>query len=467
MDNQQRLTGMGRLATSLVTVLALSAVASALDARAADWRAGAATVDITPQQSMWMSGYASRTAPSEGTLHPLWAKALVLEDGEGGRAVLVTLDLVGIGRELSVEICQRLTSDYELSRDQIALCCSHTHTGPVVGRNLGTMYFIDDAQWRLIDDYAARLADNVVDVVGRAIAALEPARVSWGGDTATFAVNRRNNKEADVETLRAEGRLVGPSDHDVPVLAVHDEQGRLKAIAFGYACHATTLSIMRWTGDYAGFAQVALEQRYPDAVALFWAGCGADQNPLPRRTVALAQQYGLQLADAVDRALRGTMQPIDGELSTTYREVALPLDTLPTRADLEQQAQSENRYEASRAAHLLAKLDGGTPLSPTYPYPVETWQLGSGPTWIVLGGEVVVDFALRLKSELDDDQSARGDVWVAGYANDVMAYIPSRRVLGEGGYEGGGAMVYYGLPTVWAPTVERVIVDAVHKQLGK
>jgi hypothetical protein len=224
---------------------------------------------------------------------------------------------------------------------------------------------------------------------------------------------------------------------------------------------------MRWTGDYAGFTQIALEERYPGAVAMFWAGCGADQNPLPRRTVARAQHYGLQLADAVDRALEGEMKPIEGALTTKYREVGLPFDTLPTREELEQQAKSQNRYEAARAEHLLKQIDGGTPLSQTYPYPVETWQLGSGPRWIMLGGEVVVDFSLRFKSELRGEDAMGGDVWVAGYSNDVMAYIPSRRVLTEGGYEGGGAMVYYGRPTVWAPTVEQVIVDEVRGQLGE
>jgi hypothetical protein len=93
---------------------------------------------------------------------------------------------------------------------------------------------------------------------------------------------------------------------------------------------------------------------------------------------------------------------------------------------------------------------------------VQAWQLGDGPTLAALGGEVVVDYALRLKNELGPDRT-----WVMGYANDVMAYIPSLRVLKEGGYEGGGAMVYYGLPTVWHPRVEEMIVAAVHEQVKK
>jgi len=81
--------------------------------------------------------------------------------------------------------------------------------------------------------------------------------------------------------------------------------------------------------------------------------------------------------------------------------------------------------------------------------------------WVFLGGEVVVDYALRLKRELSPHTT-----WVAGYANDVMAYIPSRRVLLEGGYEGGGAMVYYGLPSAWTVEVEKQIVARVRSQVG-
>ncbi len=231
------------------------------------------------------------------------------------------------------------------------------------------------------------------------------------------------------------------------------------AVAFGYACHATVLSFYQWSGDYPGFAQKYLEEQHPGATALFFAGCGADQNPLPRREVSLADQYGRQLAAAVDDVLSGVMHPVSGELQMKYAEIALPLATLPTPADLKNQAKSNNKYEAARAKMLLVQIDAGRPLSPTYPYPVQSWRLGPELLWITLGGEVVVDYSLRLKQELGRERT-----WVAGYTNDVMAYIPSRRVLTEGGYEGGGAMVYYGLPTVWSPDVEEAIVREVHKQ---
>jgi neutral/alkaline ceramidase-like enzyme len=428
----------------------------------ASWQVGVARINITPEQLMWMSGYASRTKPAEGKVHDLWAKALAIQDAKGQRVVLITMDLVGIPRELSVSVCEELKVKHRLPREAILLNVSHTHTGPVVRSNLTVMYDLDETQRRYVAEYGVQLQQKLVAVAGEALRNLAPAQLAWGNGHATFAVNRRNNKEADVPKLRELGQLRGPVDHDVPVLSVRDAGGKLRAIVCGYACHATVLSFQQWSGDYPGFAQLALEKAHPDCTALFWAGCGADQNPLPRRSVALAEAYGKQLADSVEAVLRSPMQPITGSLAAAYREIDLPFADLPSRDKLLEDSMAKDRYVAARAKLLLGQIEKQGSLRGTYPYPVQTWRLGDGPTWLALGGEVVVDYALRLKKELGP-----GSVWVAGYSNDVMAYIPSLRVLKEGGYEGGGAMVYYGLPTVWSPRVEELIVAAAKEQAAR
>jgi hypothetical protein len=310
-----------------------------------------------------------------------------------------------------------------------------------------------------VDEYTKSLQSKIVALVGEALSGLKPARVEWGNGRATFAVNRRNNKETDVPKLREHGLLKGPVDHDVPVLAVRDPDGCVKAVAFGYACHATVLPFYQWCGDYPGFAQLAVEKAHPEAVAFFWAGCGGDQNPLPRRSVALADEYGKKLADAVESVLSAPMTPLDSRFAAAYTEIPLAFGDLPSRDQLVRDTMAKDKYVAERARLLLKRLEKEGSLSGTYPYPVQTWRFGDSITWIALGGEVVVDYSLRLKDEL-----GRGKTWVAGYSNDVMAYIPSLRVLKEGGYEGGGAMVYYGQPTAWSPKVEESIVRAVHEQ---
>jgi hypothetical protein len=410
---------------------------------------------------MWMAGYAARTKPAEGTMTDLWAKALALEDAGGRRVVLVTLDLVGVERQLAAPLCEKLQQKYKLERSQIALNCSHTHSGPVVDRNLRPMheYSLPKEQQELIHAYADKLEAAVIHVVGQAIGKLAPARLEWGSGRTDFAVNRRANREADVPKLREAGQLKGPSDHDVPVLAVKDASGKLVAVAAGYACHATVLSGYDWSGDYPGYFQIEIEKAHPGAVALFWAGCGADQNPIPRRQVELAEKYGKQLAADVEEVLAGPLTPITGRLTTSYAEIPLAFATLPTREELVAQTNDTNKYIAMRAKMLLEEIDAGRPLSPTYPYPVQLWRLGDEIEWFFLGGEVVVDFAVRTKSERRGTKT-----WMAGYSNDVMAYIPSRRVLTEGGYEGGGAMVYYGQPTVWSERVEQQIMEEIGRQ---
>jgi hypothetical protein len=428
------------------------------EARADGWKAGTARVVITPKQSMWMAGYGARNKPSEGVLHDLWAKALVLEDPAGKKILLVTMDLCGIDRGLSNTVRDTLKARFGLDRDQIALASSHTHTGPVVGHNLITMYPLDDEQAKRVRAYTDFLTEALINVASDALRSAEPAELAWGAGRADFAVNRRENKEADVPRLRAELALKGPNDFDVPVLRVQGEGGKLKAIVCGYSCHCTVLSFYKFTGDYAGFAQIALEKAHPGAQAMFVAGCGADQNPLPRREVAQAEAYGNQLAASVDRVLSGPMRTITGPVRTAYEEIDLAFAPLPTRTQLNEEAQSKNFSLANRARHLLKRLDSEGSLPTSYPYPVEVWKLGPELTWILLGGEVVVDYSLRIKRNMGASRT-----WVSSYSNDVMAYIPSLRVLKEGGYEGATSMVPYGQPAIWGENAEEDIITAVRK----
>lgn len=424
------------------------------------WKAGAASVVITPTKLQWMAGYGSRTAPAEGTQADLYAKALALEDAAGRRGLILTLDLVGIDGDLAGRIASELEKQYGLTRDMVAINTSHTHSGPALPGGLAPLhyYLLDPEQQKLCDEYEKELFAKIVAASGEALKSLAPARLQWGSGLCDFAVNRRNNPEKKVEELRQQGLLKGPVDHDVPVLAVRAEDGTLRSVLFGYACHCTTLSGQVWDADYPGYARKALEESYPGGVALFFAGCGADQNPLPRRELALAKKYGADLAARITDVLNSPMSELPPILTNAYRAIPAPLDPVPSKEDLEAATQNPNKYEAARARYLLDRIKKNGPLTDSYPYPIGVWGLGSQVDLVFLGGEVVVDYALRLKAE------RRGRAtWVAGYSNDVMAYIPSLRVLREGGYEGGKSNVYYGLPALWHESIEETIVSAVHE----
>jgi len=422
------------------------------------WKAGLARAVITPTRPVWLSGYAGKRVP-EGKLHDLWVKVLALEDASGRRAVVLTSDLIGFGKGPYDDLCTELKKRHHLDRAQVMLTFSHTHSGPVLRESLIDYFPLDDEARKLIADYSRELEAIIVETVGKALADLAPARLETGEGLATFAVNRRNNPEAQVPQLLAEGKaLKGPVDHSVPLLVVRTPAGKLRALVFGYACHNTTLSGRQWCGDYAGFAQEVLEKAHPEAQAMFWTGCGADQNPLPRRKVELAEKYGRMLAEGVEAALAKPLERVAPSLRTSFTFIELPFEKLVPRDRLEQAAK-EDGLRGRWARRLLERIKAGEKLAiaDRYEYPIQVWRLGDRHLWITLGGEVVVDFALRFKAEYGRQ------TWVTAYVNDLIAYIPSRRVWTEGGYEGAG--VYeYGLPAErWTADVEERIATAVAK----
>lgn len=444
---------MKHLVLCLLLIPFLNAGGHELSAKATGWRAGVARVKITPRQSLWMAGFAVRTHPAEGTLHDLWAKALALEDETGQQVVLVTADLLGLPKKVSDRIRSQLKIRYGLTKAQIILNSSHTHSGPVLQDALFDIYPLNAEQLTDIQQYTTALESQFVELVGAALLNKEPVTLYAQQGVTRFQVNRRNNNAALLHRL---SELKGPNDYAIPVIKVLNARGDLKAVAFGYSCHPTVLNLYKWSGDYAGIAQTELEKTYPGATALFFQSAGADQNALPRNTIPLAQQYGRELAAAVERVLTEEMRPLSARLAMAYSEVDLAFAKAPTETDLMAVAKSEVVYHARWAERMLAQLKRNEPFPKAYPYPVQIWQLGDQP-FISLGGEVVVEYAIKLK------QIFGPNTMVAGYSNDVMAYIPSSTVLREGGYEGESSQMVYGLPGAWAPTIEATILSEVIK----
>jgi neutral ceramidase len=419
------------------------------------WKAGVARAIITPGEPIWMAGYASRDHPSEGTLADLWVKVLAIEDAKGKKVVLVTTDLLGIPKKMSDRIRNQIAVKYGLTRSQIILSSSHTHTGPVLMDALFDVYPLDSKQVDIIRQYSNVLEKKIVALTGDAIRSMVPAQLFSQNGVTRFQVNRRNNIEA---TLSSQTNLNGPNDYSVPVLKVTDASGNLMAVAFGYACHATVLSFYQFSGDYPGFAQIEIEKLHPGATAMFFQGAGADQNPLPRRTVPLAQQYGRELAAAVDRVLNEDMRKLEPSISAAYSEVDLTFSTPPDKEALMLIEKEAPGYRQRWAASQLKILRNTGSLLTSYPYPVQVWKLGDQSV-MIMGGEVVVQYGIELKKRFGPD------IFVIAYANDDMAYIPSETILNEGGYEGESSQIVYGMPARWNSDIEAVTTGV--KQVAK
>jgi hypothetical protein len=400
-----------------------------------DWKVGVAQASITPTQPLLLAGYASRKKPYEKIVGELYVKAMILEDPEGHRGVLVTCDVLGFSAAVVEPICERLHKRTGLKRDQILINASHTHSAPQL-RLTGTGKGEPASGEALRNvEYTRQFQDKVVEVVVRALERLEPARLSWGSGVIDFAMNRREFTPRGV-ILGVNPR--GLTDRGVPVLRVDGRDGKLRAVLFGSAVHGTTLGDTSYylCGDFPSFAQEYVQERYPKVQAMYLLGCAGDTNPYPRSTRDLAKDleltrlHGKALGAEVCRVLDGKLRPINRPLQIAFDRVALPLLGSSPRPDLRKLAEDTKHPQSKEAAKLLGTLDRGEKPRSHYTCPVSVWQFGKDLTLVGLSGEIVVDYVTLFERSLGPNQ-----LWVAAYCNEVFGYLPSARLLGEGGYE--------------------------------
>ncbi|MBI3463508.1 MAG: neutral/alkaline non-lysosomal ceramidase N-terminal domain-containing protein, partial [Planctomycetes bacterium] len=384
-----------RLIAASFTALLLVAIALGFDtqtsrAQEPEWRVGLAEVKITPDKPVYMSGYASRNKPHESIEHDLHAKALALVDRRGERAVLVTCDLCLFQPAVIEPVCKRIAEQTGLERSRIVFNASHTHTGPALAAELAEGK-ADDPAARNTVEYTRWLQDRLVEVVVKALEKPEPARLSWGTGVATFVMNRREFTEQGVK-LGVNPR--GVVDRSVPLIRIDSPDGKPRAVWFGCACHNTTLGgdIYQICGDYAGFAQLQIEQRYPGIQAMFMQNTGGDANPYPRSTMEIARLHGRTLGEEVCRVMETKLTEVHGPLTVKFNVLQVPLQPIPPREKLNQMASRRSGWEPEIAKRMLARLDRGESGPSHFAYPVSAWQFGDSLTWIGLSGEVVVDY---------------------------------------------------------------------------
>lgn len=375
-----------------------------------------------------MYGYASRKTESEGVAGRLKASALVIGDDTGdGPVVLLAVDSGSVPPRLQAEVFRRLSEKTGLRRERFMLCNSHTHSGP----NIKGADSLEGEQREHIDQYAALLTDRLERVVLDAFAARVEARLDRTQGQVDVAANRRVLTDGKWSGFGAVAD--GAVDHSLPLLRVTDTRGKLLAVLLNYACHNTTLrgNFMRIHGDWAGCAQEYIEADHPGCVALITIGCGADSDPCPHGTVELCQQHGRAMADEVTRLLAGPFEPVDVKITARYVPLTIAHGEAASRQELK--------------------------------YGVGVWTFGDDLAMIFLAHEVVVDYAARMKRELN---GAR--LWINAYSNEVAGYVVSSRLIEEGGYETRSSLssrLTSGHPELLQPPMEDRIIGHVRELL--
>lgn len=437
---------MHRLMFFLGIVIAAVAAPAFPDDR---YQVGVAKIDITPDYPVRLNGFGSRRDESVGVSQRLWAKAMAISEGESPPVILVTCDNLGVREWLVEKVAEEIFRRHQIPRENIALTFTHTHCAPKVRGASDTIFStpIPADHQAHIDRYTEELQGNLIEVIDQAIQHREPATLKWSVGKVAFAHNRRTPG--------------GPVDHDLPMLVARGGDGQTKAILTTYACHCVTLSFNQIHGDWAGYAQEHLEKEYPGCIAMVSIGCGSDANPEKGVTgdnIVIASDQGRQIADEVVRLNGQALRTIGGPLVARLEHIELSLNDLPTREQLDARVR-EGGPNGFNAQSQLAKLDAGQDLLRAIHYPIQTVRFGEDLQMVFLGGEICVDYSIRLKQTIDRDR-----LWLHGYSNDFCSYIPSERLLIEKGYGGGDEICYFDLPATLRSGLEQKIVDSVVAQ---
>ena len=443
------------LGACFVTIMTRTVSATNLDDT---WHVGVAKADITPTEPLRLSGYAVRSKPFTGIDDPLAVRALAMRHNDGRWLVIVSIDSIGLSAQLTDRIMTDVRKTHGLERSQIVLCCTHSHTAPHLTGGLVNLFTeaLSEKEQTEIDRYTDRVVSTITGVIASALSSPKQARIEFGESQAGFAINRRVVKDGTATGFGVQD--AGPVDRTVRILKATSMDGKSIAVAYQYACHCTSISpeLNRVSSDWAGLSATAIEKALPGAIALPIIGCGADANPNPRGTYENAKDHGQELSKSVLNALTKGMTPLPPLDKSVFSYVALAYER-PTREQLESQLKSDQPQQHRFAESMLAVWDRMGRIPETYPAPVHLVRFGNELAWVFLGGEVVVDYQIRLLSEV---KSAK-HVWVAAYTDDVFAYLASERVRREGGYEVDGSMLYYNRPGRWESGTEEVVIGRI------
>jgi len=420
---------------------------------------GVAKVDVTPLHPVVLAGYGGRQTEFEGVETRLWARAMVI--GDVDPVAVVVIDNCGVPGVLR-DILARRVAAMGISSERLVVSATHTHNAPNLAGYApvlwaGRMTPGQEERMRRYTDFAI---EKMAQALGQALENREPLALSWAQGRVDFGGNRRVLGDGRWQGFGLEKG--GPVDHSLPVLVARDEEGKVKALWANYACHCTTLGARNHVhGDWAGYANEAMERNFPLARALMTIGCGADIGPQPSGGAAVAKRHGQAIGDEVQRLVEGGLRKLNGAPTVASVTASLPL-VEPKPREFWEGLRSKGGFEGELGVAMLKRLDEGERIPNQVAYPVTSWRFDNDLAMVFLPGEVVVDYSVRLNREL-----AWPRLWLTAWSNGMPGYIPSKRILKEGGYEADFSQVYYGQPGRYRDEVEDEVVGAVRKVVGE
>lgn len=423
-------------------------------------KVGMAARVVNPTKPVPLMGH-SRSQLFSNVYADLRVQAMAIEDYTGKRVLWMGWDFAVIRNSFMNRIKMIIHEKHGIDPSLICFNLSHTHSAPPLTPQLVLLPEHFDPQ------YERFVIKEMMAVVKDALERLTPARLLYAEDTCdTIAINRRLGKPGQVQLApNPEGAV----DHRVQIITAEAKSnGKLIGVAVRYACHPCTVNNAVGS-DYPGFMRQFVEQNHPDAVALFLQGCCGDvrnrsvDKDLTRfvaGTVEQAEDFGRDLAEAVERALKKPGVPIVGPIEVNYAEITLPVKKI--HASVYEQAAIRNDASSGAWGKMYWEMiQRGEKVPETVPYRIQTFRFGRGKspfTLVALDGEVFTQYAFKLERMLQP-----GTTVVLGYSNGMMAYVPTASAVHEGSFEVNSSFRWYRLPGPYTDEVESIILQAAAK----
>ncbi len=426
------------------------------EVEAEQWKAGAAARVVNPTRPAATIGHRVMRTFTE-VYTDLRVQVLVLEDKSGRRLAWMGCDFCIVPGPVVDRIKRQIREKYAIEPAAVCINSSHTHSAPPLAEE----QVATPEHWD--PEYAGLVVREAVALVGDALARMVPARVRYVEDSCKVGINRRGGASGEI-TMRPNPD--GVVDHRVQLVAVEAAaDGHLVAVMVKYACHPVTVVNIALGADYPGYMRQFVEHNHPGAVVVFMQGCGADvrirvvnddMTGWVPGTLERAEQFGRELAEAVERALEKQGESIDGPIEAEYAEISLPLEAVSAEA-YQEAADRNDAFSGAWGKTYLEMLRRGEDIPRTWPYRIQAFRLGDGRapfTLVALDGEVFTEYGLNLDKLLHPATTV-----VLGYSNGVVTYLPTAEAMAAGGYEP-TAFRYFRVPGPYTPEVESMVLKA-------
>ena len=407
-------------------------------------KAGFAIAKITPPIGTALNGFGERDfdpAGAQGVHDDLYVRALYLRQGRK-EALIMGFDLLFFSREESDRFKAAIGNRIGLAPDETLLNTSHTHTGPKVGN------------WYYTDSDPLYLQKLERDVVAAALEAKQSAReiTLWAGETRTRVPLARRRPLADGSVAFAPNPD-GPVYDFLPFVLFKSRDGSPVCLLFSVACHPSTIKgdelAYFVSADFPGTAAPEIDKFLGKKAALFLQGAGGDAKASAigrdldqwrAGTWEDVAAVGRMIASEIQASYSAGLTKAQPDLQVSLREMRLPLAALPTKEILAAILENPESRAEGAPVHLrvrrmwaeeqIALLDRGFGLRTEVPVLVQGIQLGRGLRIIAVEGELVAELGSLIR-----DFYGSGITFPLGYSNGAQMYLPTSRMIKEGGYE--------------------------------